>query len=274
MSVQRYYDELERTPSHTRSLAMHRWLGVNRSTSVHYELVRAELRRNMRTLQTFGGDPRVLDAGCGIAGALLWFEEREPQWSLIGYTLSHEQAKYIATKLPAHRFKVKQRSFDELQMTFDGIYSIEAVHHSPDLNKTLRVWAEHLSPGGVITIIDDFTADGARVPKALENAFALFKQHWLAWSLLSPAQLAHMARPFGLRLVANRDLGTDYDVIGQNYLGPAPSLPSTCIGGEEAATRRRLSSDWHYTCGTTAKRILTVNRLLRYHQLTFVRVGR
>mmetsp|Transcript_15673 Transcript_15673/g.37346 ORF Transcript_15673/g.37346 Transcript_15673/m.37346 type:complete len:117 (+) Transcript_15673:60-410(+) len=78
--------------------------------------------------------PRLMDAGCGVGGAMLWLERHEPSWRLEGYTLSTAQHEYIRTELaPSHRFTAHLRSYDEpaSDSPYDAIYSIEALVHTP-----------------------------------------------------------------------------------------------------------------------------------------------
>ena len=95
-----YYDQLEpvvrRNYSDVSTLAVHRCLHHNKSCStlVHYELIHSEIAR-------WAAAPvRLLDAGCGIGGGLLWLERREPGWQLDGYTISEAQQRVAMTRLP------------------------------------------------------------------------------------------------------------------------------------------------------------------------------
>ena len=38
---------------------------------------------------------------------MMWLEEKEPSWDLLGHTISQDQLTYIDDKLPAHKFKAK-----------------------------------------------------------------------------------------------------------------------------------------------------------------------
>jgi len=196
VTVQKYYDELtreenpSRDPHNVNSFAVHRWLGADKSTLQHYELVRNATQTHWKreggeaSTAASTGAPRVLDAGCGLGAGLLYLETAEPTWRLFGVTLSQSQSDFIVERLPAHRFRSFLRSFDDVDdigvddfggadaasyrpiggrgaaSKFDLIYSIEALVHSPDLGNTLRKWSAALSDHGLVVIVDDFVGEG------------------------------------------------------------------------------------------------------------------
>lgn len=186
-----------------QSLAVHRWLGANHSTVEHYRLLHSELHRGVEEAlasTASGGTrrrPRVMDAGCGVGGGMLWFVQHEPSWQLEGYTLSASQFSYITRSLtPYHKFSTYLRTYDEptAGVMYDGIYSVEAIVHSPGLASTLKAWSHHLRPGGVITIIDDFLNTGSPLlgsgeTDEIRGARAAYHKWWLGVALVSPEQL-------------------------------------------------------------------------------------
>jgi len=171
----------------------------------------------------------VLDGGCGLGSALMWMEQKNPQWELTGHTISEEQYKFVTEKLPPHKFKVNLRSYDEIddpgdtgkKKMYDFIYSIEALIHTPDLSKTLKEWSEHLADGGVIAIIDDFLSAGTS--KDDEEVVA-FSKSWLANILVTPTEMGKVARKFGLEVVENRDLDAEYRINELNYRNKMPDI--------------------------------------------------
>lgn len=259
VNVSAYYDSLEgdiqgrRQPQKVGSLAVHRWLGRQHSTTVHYELIHSVIAETQARHRT--PSLRVMDAGCGVGGALTWMEKREPGWQLSGRTISAEQLRYIREMLPAHRFGVELLSYDDPlpDRSLDAIYSIEAAIHSPDLAATLRRWAAALAPGGVVVLIDDFWTNDAKREDYAE-AELVFRRAWLANSPVSSLELREMAGAVGLFLASNRDLGEEYDVVGLNYQNTAPALSS----------EKRSHQGW---LGALARRILTVGGVLQYRMI-------
>ncbi|CAB9508862.1 O-methyltransferase [Seminavis robusta] len=231
--VNKYYNDLEndhkRNPNDVASYAVHRWLGDKRSTETHYELIHEGILKHYQKSTKTSAESaplEVLDAGCGLGSALMWMEAKQPAWKLQGRTLSEEQAKFIQTTLPTHRFQIKLDSYDNIinddTPTLDVIYSIEAAIHSTDMQKTLRAWATRLKPKhGMVVLIDDFLQPGASRD---DEDVDLFARSWLANSLYTVTEMNQMARRVGLTLVESRDLLAEYRVVELNYRNKVPSL--------------------------------------------------
>jgi cyclopropane fatty-acyl-phospholipid synthase-like methyltransferase len=213
-----YYNSLEkdhnRDPTNPAKYAVHRWLGPSRSTEEQYKLLDTAVARHHDSSPL--ANLRVLDGGCGLGSGLMWMETHHPHWTLTGYTVSDEQYNFITNKLPEHQFRVHLKSYDDLDdgMEYDFIYSIEALIHSPDIKKTMEVWSNHLAPGGIIAVIDDYLSRG--VDKN-EEGIQDFAKSWLANSLVTVAELGTIGREFGLEVIENRDLDAEYRIIELNY---------------------------------------------------------
>ena len=227
--VNQFYNELEkdhnRDPNKIADYAVHRWMGTDRSTTHHYEILYESIQRY--TGRTLGmQNLRVLDAGCGLGSAMKWMEELEPSWEIVGHTLSQEQINFIRTKLPPHNFQVALKSFDDLETDalYDVIYSIEAMIHSIDIQKTLKAWAEHLNPAhGSLIVIDDFLMPSAAAERNASE-MQMFRRGWMANSFYTVAELNSMARRYGLELVEARDVLSEFRVVELNYQNKAPKL--------------------------------------------------
>ena len=225
-----YYNSLEtqihdRNPKDIASYAIHRWMGKQRSTEEHYELIDSAISKH------HGGKTslRVFDGGCGLGSGLMFFEKRHPDWKLIGHTISEEQHRFVETKLPEHSFTVNLRSYDDIdnvdingkKILYDVIYSIEALIHSTDVAKTMREWAGHLAPGGIILIIDDYVSEGVdKTADDVEN----FSKSWLANTLITPLEFEKLSNTFGLKVLENRDLLAEYEIVKINYKNHKPEI--------------------------------------------------
>ena len=156
-----YYDSLERDehakrkPNVITSYAVHRWMGPKRSTLEHYSLIRTAIYElvlgELPSPSGSSASPlRVFDAGCGLGAGLMWMEQHEPSWTMVGHTISEEQYKWITQDLPEHLFTAKLHTYDEPltggEAKFDAIYSIEAAIHSPNL-AAFRPGRMHWNPG-------------------------------------------------------------------------------------------------------------------------------
>ena len=302
--IGKYYDSLFAVEKHRmrpeleQSLAVHRWLGSNFSTVEHYQLLHRELQRSFKT--TPGGNvdkegaqqaqmrrpPLLMDAGCGVGGAMLWLERHEPSWRLEGYTLSTAQHEYIRTELaPSHRFTAHLRSYDEpaSDSPYDAIYSIEALVHTPSLRTTIAAWARHLRLDGTVVLIDDYLNEASPLvymnksgggaegnaeghaegtTEEIRGALAAYRKWWLGVSFVSPEALARIAAAEGLQLVVNRDIGSEYAVVPRNYGNFAGRLP-------DAASYKSHQG----FLGSLGRRILTVRGVMEYRLLVFRKGG-
>lgn len=229
-NLNEYYNKLEqdehgkRNPNLITSYAVHRWMGPDHSTLVHYELVRNAIY-SLVIDQSSKSQMRVFDAGCGLGAGLMWFEQHEPTWSLVGHTISEYQYMWIVHDLPKHKFVARLRSYDEplfdTALKYNAVYSIEAAIHSPNLKESIHAWSNALEPGGVIIIIDDFLSVG--VPSD-DPDIDLFARSWIANAVHTTTEIAHWADKMDMTLVRDRDLGSEYQIIKRNYRNRAPKL--------------------------------------------------
>lgn len=225
--LNKYYNQLiasdsKRNPHDIKTYAVHRWLGKDRSTLTHYKLILDTVLAH-----TNGQNLNVLDAGCGLGAGLMWFETNGPKsMKLTGHTISTEQLKFI-NNLPEHKFDAVLKSYDDLgdyKDGFDVIYSIEAFVHSPNERKTLKKWSKSLKENGIIVIIDDFLNVGVNKTDA---DIELFSKSWMANVLQSTESLNDIAERFGLNLILDRDLGSEFQVNKRNYRNKLPVIVPT-----------------------------------------------
>ncbi len=254
-----YYNSLEkdhnRNPEKIASYAVHRWMGKKRSTEEHYHLLDAAISKHHKHS---GSALRVFDGGCGLGSGLMWMEQMHPNWLLTGHTVSEEQYKFITTELPAHKFQVNLRSYNELVDDFDFVYSIEALIHSPNVTETFQEWATHLNDGGVIAIIDDFLSINA---SQVDDEVVAFAKSWLANSLFTPIELVDIGRKFGLEVVETRDLGEEYQINELNYKNTMPDIKP-----DEGRTHQGwMGSKW--------RQRLTLEGKITYNMVILQKVG-
>jgi len=262
-----YYNELEkdikRNPKSIGDYAVHRWMGPQRSKVEHYKLVHdAFVAASTQKV------PKVLDAGCGLGSGLMWMEQTEPNWNLLGHTISKDQLKFIDTKIPEHKFRVNLRSYNDIEdgETFDLIYSIEAFIHTPDVKATVKEWASQLNEGGIIVIIDDFIQN-ANVNKDDEK-ITKFAQSWLANVLLTTSELDELGQQFGLTVIQDRDLKTEYRINELNYQNKKPKIEVE--QNSDAVNGKKTHQGW---MGAQWRRHLMLEDKLTYHMLVFQKKG-
>lgn len=262
-----YYNKLiasdsKRNPNVITSYAVHRWMGKDKSTLIHYELIHGMIQQFME--QSESRNLRLLDAGCGLGAGLMWFETNAPKvWSLVGHTISTAQLEFI-NKLPSHKFDAVLKSYDDLEIykeedtPFDVMYSIEAFIHSPDERNTLKKWSEALADGGIIVIVDDFLSVG--VDKESDDV-QLFSKSWMANVLQTTSSLSDIAEKFGLELVVDRDLGSEYQVVKRNYRNRIPDI---------RPTKKKNHQGW---LGSGMRQRLMVEGKITYRLIVFQKKG-
>lgn len=255
-------------PNKIESLAIHRWLQTgeqpwHQSTLEHYKLI-VEAMYSFGNREWFGSSPspwsvpRVLDAGCGFGAGLMWLEQTQPDWQLVGYTLSVEEKDFIDQELSSYKFETSLRSYDNVEGKFDVIYSIESFFHSPDHLNTLQIWGEALHPGGLLVLLDDFPEPTFDTSGEAETMLLT------SWHLEAPADLSghlqglpDLTDRLNLILVEDRNLGEEYNIIENNYGNV--SLPMDVL--------RTAKEPW--LKGSLARYHLTVGKKLTYRLLVF-----
>ena len=196
---------------------------TKRSTEEHYNLIDRAVSKHHPPPKEHES-LKVFDAGCGLGSALMFFHGKHPDdWKMTGHTISEDQHKFIETKLPKHSFQANLRSYDDIDdgIFYDVIYSIEALIHSMDVEKTMKEWAAHLEPGGIIVIIDDYVSEG--VDKSADDIQS-FSKSWLANVLITPTEFENLGKTLGLELVENRDLLAEYEIVKVNYRNHKPVI--------------------------------------------------
>jgi len=253
--LNKFYNNLEkdivRDPKNIDNYAVHRWMGDKHSTYEHYTLMRSAVKR----YHPFPDKPkRMFDGGCGLGAGLMWFEREEPEWTLLGHTISETQYDWIENKIPKHKFAVNLASYDDLDREVDFIYSIEALLHSPNLTHTMEAWANHLDQGGMIIVIDDFLAIGARRD---DEEVAEFIRSWQAPSLVTPTEMVLIAKQFGLQVKEARDLNAEYQINEMHYRN---ELEAVAVSGD------RTHQAWK---GSKVRGRCMVLGKMTYHMMVF-----
>lgn len=137
--------------------------------------------------------PRVLDAGCGFGGTLFrWHQRVGGQYdgltlSRVQWTVARREARRRGIEA-ACRFHLQ--SYDApLAPVYDAVVAIEALVHSPSLERTITNLAGALKPGGKLVMAEDippYALDPASEPDA-----RLLKECWQLADL--PAEEAYQS---------------------------------------------------------------------------------
>jgi cyclopropane fatty-acyl-phospholipid synthase-like methyltransferase len=154
----------------------------------------------------------VADAGCGYGGFAAFVANQAPAIHVDGYTLSDVQqavAQQVFARLHLPHARVLLQSYDRLVQPYDAIVAIESLGHAPNVGATLRHWARHLRPGGLVVIIDEIFRPEAS-PEHPE-----IQQFMLSWRfslLLQRARVEALVQAAGLHMATWVSLSARYHV--------------------------------------------------------------
>ena len=123
-----------------------------------------EAQRNIQDLVAknlkLKGNERLLDAGCGY-GTTACYLAKKYHVQVVGIDINEYEIKY-ARKLALKEniddkvtFEVQDYSRTNFEnKSFDGVFTVETLSHSPDVKKTLREFYRILKPGGKIALFE------------------------------------------------------------------------------------------------------------------------
>jgi len=210
-----YYDGLSRWTQVAQFLG---YGGGRRTLTVHRAL--ADPRVDGRTTTTRLHDllleclpplkhPRVLDAGCGFGGTLLFLASRI-NGTFTGLTLSARQAdvgrRAIANAGLAGSVDVQVGNYDTPPPgQYEVIVAIESLAHSSHPAASLAALSSCLAPGGALAIVDDMPTPAATHSADLE----CFRNGWRVPVLFSQGAFTAALQANGLAVVVDRDLSAE-----------------------------------------------------------------
>lgn len=157
-----------------------------------------------------GAPGAILDLGCGVGGTLVDLARTFPEAEMHGVTISTEQVRLARQFVGAapSRFHIHAGDFDALDLPVqaDAVVAIEAFVHSGDAGAFFRSVARHLSPGGLMVLVDDFLTTPRTGLTPRERARVRhFEQGWHLGSLCTVDTLESHAAGAGLELVSGFD---------------------------------------------------------------------
>ena len=109
----------------------------------------------------------ILDAGCGVGGSTIWLAKNY-RTRVVGIAISPSQiakAKVNAERAGTERltefYEMDYHSTNFPDATFDVVWAIESLCHSPDKPRLLRELHRILKPGGRLIVADGFQKNKA-----------------------------------------------------------------------------------------------------------------
>ncbi|MEW2430088.1 class I SAM-dependent methyltransferase [Micromonospora sp. NPDC047644] len=212
---------------------------------------------------------RLLDLGCGV-GATMVRLAREMDGTISGVTISRVQAEIAAKRFAreglTERCQAICADFAELpaEPHYDAMVAVEAVVHSPSLEKLIPSLVERLRPGGRLILCDDWITDKDRGLAARDRCLDQFRAGWRIGSLHTIAELAAMSERVGLRIVEDLDL-TSYLRLGR----PRDRVINLVVGATSVVPRLRNRlvemPFWANMLGGSALQHGLSRRWLEYH---------
>lgn len=155
---------------------------------------------------------KVLDAGCGIGGTVIYLAKKYPYINFTGITITPEHieiAKNLAKEKGVHintDFILKdfiKTGFPSNQ--FDAIYLVESSCYASKKQILIREMNRILKPGGILAIIDVFLTD-VQLNPFLRNFYIWFCKGWGLPNLITLAEFKNYLKIEGFRNIVTRDL--------------------------------------------------------------------
>ena len=217
-AIARYYDASTRrflvVGGSGRALALHRPLwapGINtpESAAAHAN----DLIASTAT-KALGRPPaRVCDLGCGVGGSLFHLARLWPQAELSGITISAKQV-ILAREHAAHLRLSERCRFVHSDFTLptsisraDLIFAIESHVHVDSAARFLDAALNHLTPGGVLIVVDDMLdREENGLTETERQLVTVFRRGWRLGHVSPRSTLLAEATALGFEMLAERDL--------------------------------------------------------------------
>ncbi|MGI8648757.1 MAG: SAM-dependent methyltransferase [Rubrobacter sp.] len=157
------------------------------------------------------GDDIVLDAGCGFGGSSVWISS-EYGARVVGLNLVEDQLpharRHAERRNVSHLTRFVSGDFTDTKLppgSFDVVWAIESVCHTPDKAGFLRESSRLLRPGGRLVVADFFLRErslGAKNRKTMNR----FLSGWAIPDLPRPGEFSDAAARAGLLKASARDI--------------------------------------------------------------------
>jgi ubiquinone/menaquinone biosynthesis C-methylase UbiE len=125
---------------------------------------------------------RILDAGCGVGGTLVYLGKKYPPVTFTGISIVPSEVQFakelaIENKVTRNaRFLVNNFCDTEFsEASFDGVIALESLNYARDTRKFFKEMYRVLRPGGRLVVLDGFRSR-KRLSPMMQKAY----HHWLS----------------------------------------------------------------------------------------------
>lgn len=183
-SIAKWYDDTSAFYGHiwyrnSDSFALHYGLWDKKTKSLHEALLNTN--RFMAKQAKMTSDLKVLDAGCGIGGSVVWLA-KYLKAKVTGISISPKQiekAKALSTKYHLddliHFELMDYLDTNFADETFDVVWAIESVCHAKNKKDFLKEACRVLKKGGRVIVADGFLKKTPVTAKEKQIVFDFYK---------------------------------------------------------------------------------------------------
>ncbi len=108
---------------------------------------------------------KVLDAGCGVGGTIIYLGKKYPKSQFFGITITPDQVqkgKEFIKKRNLKNVNILLNDFNKTDFPsnfFDGVFAIESIGYSEKIEDVIKEMVRILKPSGKLVILEGFRTD-------------------------------------------------------------------------------------------------------------------
>jgi SAM-dependent methyltransferase len=222
---------------------------------------------------------KILDAGCGIGGTVIYLAKKYPNINFIGITEVSEHIE-MAKILAKENNVIFNTDFilkdfintDFPSNQFDAVYLVESSCYAINKHILIREMYRILKPGGILVIIDVFLTNRQLNP-FLKNIYVWFCKGWGLTNLIKLAKFSESLKTEGFQDIETKDLTKN--VMRTILRGDVLSIPyliSTMINKIIQGRSYQIEEDSKFSGTVPAlTTILGIKKGISYNAVTAIK---